>query len=127
MRNLYLVLFGLLMCVFGFVACKTPKGAKAASVSTTADTFSVYKLERFFSYPVSAREPRFLDSGSPAGDSLAYNHRLQHWYLLYNTNKYKKRYGPLPRFYPGNVTLDEYKKNPPTVPDEYERIMFGNN
>jgi hypothetical protein len=127
MRNLYLVLIGLLVCVFGFVACKTPKAANTVSAATTADTFSVYKLERFFAYPVTAREPRFLNSGNLDGDSLSYKQRLQHWYLLYNTKKYVKKYGPLPRFYPGNVTLDEYKKNPPTVPDEYERIMFGNN
>lgn len=126
MRNLYVAIIGLFVCVFGFVACKTPGAAKDDSAAVV-ETFDVQKLEKFFSYPVSAREPRFLDTGNAVGDSATYKYRLQHWYLLYNTKKYVKTYGPLPRFYPGNVSLDEYKKNPPAVPDEYERIMFGNN
>ncbi len=106
-------------------ACKTPK--EVASNTTTADTFNVFTLDKFFAYPVTDRKPLFLDSGNPVGDSLTYQRRIQHWYLLYNTTEYKKIYGALPKFYPGNVTLDEYKLNPPRVPDEYNRIMFGYN
>lgn len=121
------------LCLFaGFLgllviaaACKPQQ--QTTAVPPTTDTFNVFKLEKFFAYPVTDRKPLFLDSGNPQGDSLTYQHRTQHWYLLYNTKEYTKKYGPLPKFYPGNVTLEEYKKSPPPVPDEYNRIMFGYN
>ncbi|UPT67553.1 MAG: hypothetical protein M0D57_02440 [Sphingobacteriales bacterium JAD_PAG50586_3] len=129
MRFSGLVNFYLFAAFFGLlamgVACKTPK--QTAVTASSAYTFNVFALEKFFAYPVTDRQPLFLDSGNPQADSLTYQRRTQHWYLLYNTKQYTKKYGPLPKFYPGNVTLEEYKKNPPTVPDEYNRIMFGYN
>jgi hypothetical protein len=107
------------------VSCKTPQ--QTTVTAPTADTFNVFALEKFFSYPVTDRQPLFLDSGNPQADSLTFQRRTQHWYLLFNTKEYTKKYGALPKFYPGNVTLEEYKKSPPPVPDEYNRIMFGYN
>jgi hypothetical protein len=107
------------------VSCKTPQ--QTTVTAPTTDTFNVFTLEKFFSYPVTDRQPLFLDSGNPQADSLTFQRRTQHWYLLFNTKEYTKKYGALPKFYPGNVTLEEYKKSPPPVPDEYNRIMFGYN
>ncbi len=112
-----------LLCIIA--ACKTPK--ESTATVSSADTFNVMTLDKFFAYPVTDRQPIFLSSGNVEGDSLTYQRRLQHWYLLYDTKHYTKKYGALPKFYPGNVTLEQYKKNPPRVPDEYNRIMFGYN
>ena len=125
-KGCLLLLFACFIGLLGILgACKTQKES-VATVQTT-DTFNVFKLEKFFAYPVTDRQPLFLNSGNPQGDSLTYQRRLQHWYLLYDTKRYEKMYGPMPKFYPGNMSLDEYKKNPPQVPDEYNRIMFGYN
>jgi hypothetical protein len=97
----------------------TPTGVKNVA------GFDVSKLQPFFAYPVSKRKPIIIDTGKPEEDKKIYNLRLQHWYLIYNTKEYEKMYGALPDLYPGNVTLQEYKKNPPRPPDEYDRVMFG--
>jgi len=125
--GVYILAFITALLGFGSLlpACKTPK--QATTTVATADTFNAFTLDKFFAYPVTDRKPLFLDGGNPKGDSLTFQRRIQHWYLLYNTKEYKKIYGALPKFYPGNVTLDEYKLNPPRVPDEYNRIMFGYN
>lgn len=106
-------------------ACKPKQGQPVATQGKDTTTFSVYKVEQFFAYPVSKRRPIIIDTGKPEEDKKIYNLRLQHWYLIYNTNEYEKTYGALPKFYPGNVTLEEYKKHPPQPPDEYNKIMFG--
>lgn len=119
----WIVLAALAAIVGSFASsCKPSSAAQSPKTDTV---FSVYKLAHFFAYPVNERQPRFLDTGKPADDSLAYKMRLQHWYLLFETKKYEKLYGPLPQFYPGNVSLDEYKKHPTPVPSEYNAIMFG--
>ena len=106
-------------------SCKTKQAE--TPVTTVKDTavYDVRKLEQFFAYPVSNRRPIIIDTGKPEEDKKIYNLRLQHWYLIYETKSYEKTYGALPKFYPGNVTLEEYKKNPKQPPDEYNKIMFG--
>ena len=106
-------------------SCKPKQAQTLATQPTDTAAFSVYKLEPFFAYPVSKRRPIIIDTGNPEEDKKIYNLRLQHWFLIYNTKEYEKNYGVLPKFYPGNVTLEEYKKHPPAPPDEYNKIMFG--
>lgn len=107
-------------------SCKTKKAETAHSAEKDTVAYNVMLLEKFFTYPVSSRKPIIIDTGNPEEDKKIYNLRLQHWWLIYETEKsYKKTYGALPKFYPGNVTLEEYKKNPRQPPDEYNKIMFG--
>ncbi len=132
-KGLYVCLFmGIIKYIVLMVAavglmfgCKPKQAQTVATQGKDSATFSVYKLEQFLAYPVSKRRPIIIDTGKPEEDKKIYNLRLQHWYLIYNTKEYEITYGALPKFYPGNVTLEEYKKHPPQPPDEYNKIMFG--
>lgn len=119
--------FAVFVCLFAIgwlvTGCKPKQEVKAVEERDTV--YSVFKLEKFFAYPVNERKPLFINTNKPADDSLAYNMRTQHWYLLFDTKGYEKKYGKLPNFYPENMTLEEYKKNPKPVPSEYNAIMFG--
>ncbi len=81
-------------------------------------------VPKFFGYPVTERMPLLMDTGDPPQDRLIYNLRLQHWFYLFNHEKYEERFGAFPEL-PAGKTAEYYRANPPQVPDEYEEMMFG--
>ncbi|HHZ81853.1 MAG TPA: hypothetical protein EYN64_03920 [Flavobacteriales bacterium] len=82
------------------------------------------KVPKFFGYPVTERKPVLLSAGDPESERILYELRIQHWFYLFNHEKYEQHYGVFPQL-PAGITAEEYRANPPSVPSEYEEMMFG--
>lgn len=102
------------------------KAVQSKAKPVVAGAASPPDFPRFLGYPTSHERPIRFESGDAKADDLVYEMRLQHWTLIHDFKNYPAKYGSYPSNFPGNVTAEQYSKNPPSsaYSEDLERAML---